>query len=252
MHILFTNDDGIESPGLRALVNAALRRGHRVTVCAPAEQQSAASQRIHLNAPIMVRKKHLFEGVDAWAVSGTPADCVRIALELDDDQPDVCISGINDGENAGCAVFYSGTVAAAREAAMHGIPAFAVSILLHADEAMMDALAALSLDMAERSCLARFPRLSVININAPAIPAENWKGIRYTTVSQAFYHDSYEHRVSPRGQEYFWVRGGLPMDEPEPGSDYDLLRQGYVTVSVIGGYADLNSRADQFLPPQES
>ena len=252
MYILITNDDGISAIGLRALVTAAQQRGHRVMVCAPAEQQSAASQRILLNAPLMVDRSHLYESAEAWAVSGTPADCVRIACELTDTAPDVCISGINDGENAGCAVFYSGTVAAAREAAMHDIPAFAVSIRPGADQAMLDTLADLSITMAEQSRLDAFPRLSVVNINAPAIPPEDWKGVRYSTVSQAFYHDTYERRASPRGQAYFWIRSGLPMDEPEPGSDYSLLCQGYVTVSVIGGFADLNSRADQFLPPQET
>ncbi len=252
MYILLTNDDGIGFPGLNALVKATLQRGHRVMVCAPAEQQSATSQRINLNTPIMARQSHIYDGAEAWAVSGTPADCVRIAFEISADQPDVCISGINDGENAGCAVFYSGTVAAAREAAMHGVPAFAVSILPGANEAMLDALASYTLDMAERSELARFPRLSVVNINAPAIPANEWKGTRYCTVSQAFYHDTYERRVSPRGQEYFWIRSGLPMDEPEPGTDYHLLHQGYVTISVLGGFTEFNSRADQFLPPQET
>ena len=119
MFILLVNDDGIDSIGLRVLLKAAVKRGHRVMVCAPAEQQSAASQRINLNRPIMVYQHDYAPGTSAWAISGTPSDCVRVALELSDERPDVCFSGINDGENAGCATFYSGTLAAAREASMH-------------------------------------------------------------------------------------------------------------------------------------
>ena len=202
----------------------------------------------------MVRRVPDLEGAEAWAVSGTPADCVRIALELCDCQPDVCVSGINDGENAGCAVFYSGTIAAAREGAMHGIPAFAVSIMPHTDEEMTAALADRALTLAEHCRLDRFPRLAVVNLNAPALPADSWKGIRYCPVSQAFYRDTYERRTSPRGQDYFWLSAGLPMETPEPGTDYDLLRQGYLTVSVLGGYSDMNAQADRFLTldPQES
>ena len=247
MFILLVNDDGIDSIGLRVLLKAAVKRGHRVMVCAPAEQQSAASQRIHLNAPIMVHRRSDIEGCEAWAISGTPADCVRLAYELTDKKPDVCFSGINDGENAGSAVFYSGTVSAAREAAMHLTPAYAVSIMPGWTEEMLEALAEKSLDIADRNVLTSYPRLSVVNINAPALPPAEWKGIRFCPVSQAFYHDSYVRRISPRGREYFWIDAGLPMDEPEAGSDYDLLRKGYLTVSVIGGYADLNGQAEKFL-----
>ncbi len=247
MFILLVNDDGIESIGLRTMIKASVSRGHRVMVCAPAEQQSAASHRIQLNAPIMVKRYPDIEGSEAWAISGTPADCVRMAFELTSEQPDICFSGINDGENAGCAVFYSGTVAAAREAAMHDIPSFALSIMPGWTEPMMEALAEKALDIAEHSMLSGYPRLSVVNINAPAIPPKDWKGIRYCAVSKAYYHDTYERRKSPRGREYFWICAGLPMDDPEPDSDYDLLRKGYVTISVIGGFEDLNGQADQFL-----
>ena len=247
MYILITNDDGIDAVGLHMLADAALKRGHRVLVGAPTEQQSAASQRINLNRPIMVYQHDYAPGTSAWAISGTPSDCVRVALELSDERPDVCFSGINDGENAGCATFYSGTLAAAREASMHGIPAFAVSIMPHADERMLATLAEKSIIMAENSDLSRFPRLGVVSVNAPAIAPEDLKGVRFAPASQAFYQDSYERRKSPRGQEYFWINSGLPMEEPEAGSDYDLLRQGYVTVSVLGGFADMNAGADRFV-----
>ena len=247
MYFLLTNDDGISSPSLRILAMTAVSRGHRVLVAAPSEQQSAASQRIHLNKPLMVKQQNWPNGIEAWAVTGSPADCVRLAMELSEVKPDLCISGINDGENAGCAIFYSGTVAAAREAAMHYLPAFAVSIMPGADDGMVRHLAELALDMAERSLLTAFPRLAVVNINAPAIPADQLKGIRYADPSTAFYRAGYEARTSPRGQRYYWLSNGLPMEEPLPDSDYGLLRQGYITVSILGGFASLNQHADHFI-----
>ena len=248
MYILITNDDGIDASGLLALVNAAQRRNHRIVVCAPMSQQSAASQRIHINSPILAEKRNIWDGVESWAIAGTPADCVRLAFELIDVKPDICFSGINNGENAGSAVYYSGTFSAAREAAMHNIPSFSVSIMPGADMTMLDALADLSLDIAEKSRLEAFPRLSVININAPAISPDEWKGLKHATVSQAFYLDRYEHRISPRNQHYFWLANGLPMEPPDKGSDYDLLFQGYVTLSVVGAYSNLNYLSDTFLP----
>ena len=247
MYILITNDDGIFSPGLSALLDAAAGRGHRVLVCAPAVQQSAASQRINLIDPLMAEPVDLMPGVEAWKVEGTPADCVRIGLELSGGLPDVCLSGINDGENAGCAAYYSGTIGAAREAAMHGIPAFAVSIMRDADAGMNRDLALEALKMAESCDLKAFPRLAVVSLNAPAIPRSQWRGMRLCPLSQAFYLDQYEHRINPRGQHYFWLGKGLPMEAPEPGTDYDLLNRGYATVTVLGGYQALHGGAASFL-----
>ncbi len=251
MNILLTNDDGIDAAGLRVLAGTAISRGHTVIVSAPAKQQSAASQRITLNAPLMVERKKDFPGAEAWAVDGTPTDCVRLGLELSGMPVDVCMSGINDGENAGSAAFYSGTVSAAREAAMHHIPAFAVSIMPGADREMLAALAERTIAMAEKADLSALPRLSVVSINAPALPADSWKGPRFCPLSRAFYRDRYERRQSPRGRDYFWLNNGLPMEDPEPGSAYDLLRQGYLTVAVIGGFEEMNARAHEFLSPDD-
>ena len=137
MHFLLANDDGSQAIGLRALSQAILERGHSVVVCAPQTQQSAVSHHITLFAPLMMREVP-WEGdnAKAYSVAGTPADCVRIAQMLTDKPFDFAFSGINNGENAGTAVYYSGTVSAAREARMLNIPAMAVSIMPHADEAM--------------------------------------------------------------------------------------------------------------------
>ena len=128
MHILISNDDGIFSPGIRILASAAVKRGHRVTVSAPATQQSAMSHRLTLNQSMMAKPYEL-AGARAFAVDGSPVDCVRLGRYLAEDEPiDFCLSGINDGTNLGTALYYSGTAAAAREAAMLNIPSMALSI----------------------------------------------------------------------------------------------------------------------------
>ncbi len=244
MHILITNDDGIHSVGLKALVDAALRRGHRVTVSAPHGQCSANSQHITLTHPLLVHELK-WQGVEhAYSVEGTPADCVRVVPSLLDDPVDFCISGINRGENAGSAVYYSGTVAAAREAAMLYMPAMAVSIRVGADDAMRAHLADLAVSLAEHLEKTPLPRFCVINLNAPALPVSEWKNMVMCPLSRAFFLDSYEKRVSPLGQTYLWLAAndtsGVPMETPEPGSDYAFLQDGHVTCTFLRSFGDYN------------
>ena len=244
MHILITNDDGIYSIGLRAVVDAALRRGHQVTVSAPYGQCSANSQHITLTHPLLVHELP-WEGVaHAFSVEGTPTDCVRVAPELIDDPIDFCISGINKGENAGSAVYYSGTVAAAREAAMLYMPAMAVSIRVGADDAMREKLADLAVRLAEHFHKTPLPRFTLINLNAPAIPVQEWKPLVVCPLSQAYYLDGYEKRTSPLGQTYLWLAAndtsGVPMEPAEPGSDYAFLQDGHVTCTFLGAFQDHN------------
>ncbi len=246
MHILLTNDDGISSEGLRALADAAIRQGHRVTVSAPHSQRSANSQHITLTHPLLVHEIP-WEGVEAaYSVEGTPTDCVRIAPTLTSEPIDYCISGINRGENAGAAVYYSGTVAAAREAAMMYMPAMAVSIRVGADEAMRSALADLAVEIAEKFQHTPLPRFSIININAPAIPPDQWKPLTVCPLSQAYYLDGYEKRQSPLGQTYLWLAANdtsdVPMEKPDPDSDYDYLFKGHVTCTFLGPFSDCNAQ----------
>lgn len=243
MHILITNDDGIFSVGIKALADAALKRGHQVTISAPKGQCSANSQHICLTAPLMVNDVE-WAGAKAFAVDGTPCDSVRVAPFLSETPYDFCISGINKGENAGSAVYYSGTVAAAREAAMLYIPAIAVSIMPGADDEMRAHLADLAVRVAEHFQKTPLPRFTIINLNAPALPPHEWKPLKVCPLSQAYYLDSYEKRVSPLGQTYFWLSAddtsGVPMEKPEEGSDYHFLRSGHVTCTFLGNFQDFN------------
>ena len=244
MHILITNDDGIRAAGLKVLAETARSRGHRVTVCAPSSQCSANSQHITLTKPLLVHDAS-WAGVQAFAVEGTPTDCARIAPDLTAEHFDFCLSGINNGENAGSAVYYSGTVAAAREAAMLYIPAMAVSIIRGADEEMLRHLADTAVRLAEAFAGRPLPRFTLINLNAPALPPAQLKPLRVCPLSQAYYKDGYEKRVSPLGQQYLWLAAddtsGVPMEEPEAGSDYALLRAGHTTCTFLGGFTDHNA-----------
>lgn len=243
MHILLTNDDGIYSAGLKALAQAALSRGHQVTVSAPSGQCSANSQHITLTSPLMVHELP-WEGCRAFAVEGTPTDCVRVAPFLVDTPFDFCISGINKGENAGSAVYYSGTVGAAREAAMLYMPSIAASIMPGADDRMRENLAIEAVKIAEKFQGEKLPRFFVVNLNAPALPPEALKPLVVCPLSQAYYLDGYEKRVSPLGQIYFWLRADdtsqVPMEPAEPGSDYALLRAGHITCTFLGALGDYN------------
>ena len=245
MHILITNDDGIYSSGLRSLAQAALRRGHKVTITAPHGQCSANSQHITLTAPLLVHQVP-WEGADAYSVEGTPTDCVRVAPFLTDTPIDFCLSGINHGENAGSAVYYSGTVGAAREAAMLYMPAIASSIVRGADDRMRDHLAELTVRVAEHFQGTELPRFTIINLNAPALPPEELKPLRVCPLSRAYYLDGYEKRVSPLGQIYFWLRADdtskVPMEPSEPGSDCALLHDGHITCTFLGDFQDYNEK----------
>lgn len=245
MHILLVNDDGIGAVGIMALLEAAVRRGHTVTMAAPAAQQSAASHRITLTEPIFMQPYETgLPGVEAFAIKGTPADCVRVALRggLLRQRPDVVISGINNGHNAGMAVHYSGTVGAALEGSMEGYRAIAASIGWKASPESLHALAELTMDMAERYC--RIPALpmSVMNINAPGESPESWMPTVYAPLNVSCYQDGYERRESPFNGSYFWLTGTAEPEEHIEGTDQWYLARGHVTVTMLGNFASLTTQ----------
>lgn len=246
MHFLLTNDDGISSPGLRALSDAALARGHSVVVCAPQTQQSATSHHITLSAPLLVRETP-WPGTKAYAIAGTPADCVRLAPLLTQQPIDFAFSGINDGENAGTAVYYSGTVSAAREARMLNFKSMAVSLSRPCTPDMLAHLALRAVTLAERLASIPLPRLCLVNLNAPSLPPESLKPLRIAPLSDAYYLDSYEKRVNPRGDMYFWLESGLKIEEHKPDTDMALLSQGHPTLTLLGGLTDANALLNEYL-----
>jgi 5'-nucleotidase len=252
MRILLTNDDGIHAPGLTVLEAIAAELSDDVWVCAPAEEQSGAGHSLTLHMPVRLVE----HGERRFAVTGTPTDAVNLALKKlfpDGRGPDLVISGVNGGENLGDDVTYSGTISAAIEAALAGIPAVAMS------QAMRDAghgFAAaefwaanvlaplLDLQMAKRT---------VINVNFPALPADKVKGIR--VVRQGF-HDyargSLVEAVDPRGRPYFWF--GLEDIEHtlDHGTDLEAVSEGYVAVTPLQldltHHATLGALAERYAP----
>ena len=240
MHFLLTNDDGINAIGLKALSTAAIERGHTVIVSAPKTQQSATSHAVTLFNPLLV-KEVPWEGGKAYAIGGTPVDSARMGKQLADKPIDFVFSGINNGDNAGTAVYYSGTFSAAREARMLNLKAMAVSIKPHATWDMLLNLARTAVRLAEHFEHIDLPRMCVINVNAPAIPVEELKPLTLAPLSQSFFLDDYERREDLLGNPYFWLRPGIVMEAIEEGSDLDLLAKGHITCTFVLPSPDCNA-----------
>lgn len=234
MHLLLVNDDGISSRLLHVLCRAAAARGHHVTVSAPATQQSAKSHSFTVSAPLMVRRAQM-EGADAaWAVEGSPVDSCRLGVMALADAPiDVVVSGINDGYNAGLATFVSGTVGAAREAAFQGLKALALSMEPGTPEETLCFFADYGIRLAERLASYDAPYQAVCNVNVPPIPLAEVKPAVMCPLSRNIYKDEYEHRISPRGTEYYWLAPVIPDEHPTPGSDLDWLAKGHIAVTFL-------------------
>jgi len=225
--ILVTNDDGVSAAGLVALRQSLLGLGDLVVV-APATQQSATSHSITLVRPL----RHEAFGDDVHSVDGTPADCVYLALFEDrflPRRPDLVVSGINHGNNLGSDVFYSGTVAGAREAAMRGIRALAFS---YAGSSGFDVCAPLVRDMVERMLRAEVPigQTPLLNVNFPPGPA---RGVVPTTLGRQLYAERVVARLDPGNREYFWIGGEVVHESVEEGTDVAALRDGFASVTPL-------------------
>lgn len=232
MAILVTNDDGIYAPGLAALYQE-LRLLGEVAVVAPESEQSAVGHAISLTTPLRVKQVSLGGGARGWAVSGTPADCVKIALaELLPEPPELVVSGINLGPNVGINVLYSGTVSAATEAAILGLRAVAVSLNTYREP---DFAAAALLT---RRLLAQLqdwplPERVCLNINLPALPPEQIKGVRITRQDTGRLVEHFQHRVDPRERVYYWLAEINERRDLESGTDFEALESGYISITPI-------------------
>jgi 5'-nucleotidase len=227
--ILLSNDDGFEAPGLKALTVALQPLGELV-VAAPATEQSGIGHALTLRAPIMVSEKKQPNGAIWYAIGGPPATCVRLAVEsLLTHRADLVISGINRGDNLGTSVYHSGTLGAAREAALVGVPAIAVS--LRGDELKDYAAAATYVRrLVEQLRAKQLLRPGFfLNVN---FPAGEWKGVRVTRLSMTPRPDNFERRVSPQGRLYFWPVWEQLKDDAE-GTDVWALVHGYVTLTPM-------------------
>jgi 5'-nucleotidase len=214
LRILISNDDGVFADGIRTLAAEAARRGHQVTVVCPDQERSATGHGLTLQTPLRAeRADELFaDGVKAWACSGTPSDCVKLALfALLDEWPDLVLSGINHGPNLGTDVLYSGTVSAAMEGTIEGLHALAVSSADFQWRQFQPA-ATLALDVAERLLQRGWPEGMLLNLNVPPLPAEQLGPLRWCRKAVRRYTDQFDQRVDPRGRTYYWLAGEVAND----------------------------------------
>ena len=247
MKILLTNDDGIYASGLRMLRSELIGLGE-ISVVAPATEQSAVGHAITLYNPLRVETVQFDGEFFGYAVNGTPADCVKIAVsELLDEPPDLVVSGINRGANVGINVLYSGTVSAATEAAIIGIPGVAVSVAEYKNP-RYDVAARFARRLARVILKEGLPRGTALNVNVPNLPEEKILGVMFTRQSQCRFVERFERREDPRKQTYYWqsVDNVLPELESEDNVDIKALAEGYISITPL--HHDMtDSRALEFI-----
>jgi len=235
MLILLTNDDGILAPGLVAMYRELVRLGE-VHVVAPETVQSAAGHGITISAPLLTSRVTVENGFTGTAVDGRPADCVKLAAaQLLPRAPDLVVSGINSGANVGINVIYSGTVAAAIEAAFLGLPSVAVSLLLRTGVEVDYARAAsLARDTIEKLIEAGLAPGQVVSLNLPALrPGEPPTGVKVVRQCTRPWADTYERRTDPRGRAYYWNSSVFTLSETDEDTDVAALRDGYITITPL-------------------
>jgi 5'-nucleotidase len=236
VQILLTNDDGIHSDGLKALADALQIIGD-VCVAAPMTEQSGVSHSLTFRTPLLVQEIHWENGIPAFAVEGTPADCTRIGvLNLCKTKPNIVVSGVNHGLNLGCNVVYSGTIAGAEEGAILGIDSFAVS--LEYDELPpWERASELAVQVIRQIVGSRinFGKANLVNINIPlsACYAKQAAGVCVAPVDQSPFGEPYLERQTPTGTPYYWLSGKVTPSAPPQPTDRTMLKKGFVTVTPL-------------------
>ncbi len=241
MNLLLANDDGVISPGIKAL-HQELKKKFNLTIVAPLEERSTTGHSLSLDKPL--RLENLEPGV--FGCSGFPADCVLMGLHLlKDHRPDVVISGINRGANLGQDLYYSGTIAAAREAAFHGIPAMAVSLVFNSlmtQHHYETAAKVIGLCL-EAQLHLHIPRLSLFNINVPNVEFSKLKGFKLTKVGFRRYSEEVHARIDTRDRNYYWIAGQYLGFDQNPDADCQAVEDGFVSLTphfLVDGISQKN------------
>lgn len=229
--ILVTNDDGISAPGIRTLIKIMNKIGD-VVVVAPDSAQSGMGHAITLNSTLYAEKVTIDEGPQKeYTCSGTPADCVKIAIrEILDRKPDLCVSGINHGSNSSINVIYSGTMSAAIEAGVEGIPAIGFSLLDYSWNANFKACDRFVKTITENVLKNGIPNGIVLNVNLPNLPEKDIKGIKICRQAKANWVEEFDKRKTPQGKDYYWLTGKFVNLDGGEDTDEWALEQGYVSV----------------------
>lgn len=234
--VFITNDDGYKAKGLNALIEA-VRPLARILVVAPETGQSGMSHAITMGNPLFLRKVREEEGLQVYACSGTPVDCVKMAFDalMKDERPTLALSGINHGSNSAVSVIYSGTMGAARECSFYDIPSIGLSLLDHSPDADFAGAVEYGYKVVKRVLEDQTLKLPMcLNVNIPDIPASEIKGIRVCRQNRGYWQEEFERRQDPRGRDYYWLTG-IFLDQEEGATDTDeyALREGYVSVVPI-------------------
>lgn len=228
--ILITNDDGVTSPGIRALVEAMRPLGN-IVVVAPDSPQSGMGHAITIEQPLRIKPIQLFEGIDTWQCTGTPVDCVKLAVDkVMHRKPDLCVSGINHGANSSINVIYSGTMSAAMEAAIEGIDAIGFSYLDYSFDADFTASKKFATTIAEAVLNKGLPDNVLLNVNIPKLPLNKIKGIKVCRQANGKYDEEFAERIDPRNTKYYWLTGKFAIKDNGEDTDEWALSQGYVSV----------------------
>lgn len=231
--ILITNDDGITAPGLRNLVDAVKDLG-KIVVVAPDKPQSGMGHAITIGTPLRLHKVSAFETAEAWQCSGTPVDCVKLAVDkVLHRKPDLCLSGINHGANHSINVIYSGTMSAAVEAAIESIPSVGFSLLDYNIEADFSASKKYARIIVEKLLHKKLDKHTVLNVNIPALPAELIRGIKVCRQAYAKYEEDFVERNDPNGRRYYWLTGEFVNFDKGKDTDVWALANQYVSVVPV-------------------
>ncbi|MDD3850871.1 MAG: 5'/3'-nucleotidase SurE [Firmicutes bacterium] len=233
MFILVTNDDGIAAAGIKSLANSLKRIGD-VAVVAPERERSAVGHAITMHKPLRAKRVGFFgDRIKAWSVNGTPADCVKLGIEtLLDKKPAFVFSGINKGPNLGTDVLYSGTVSAAIEAVMLGVPSAALSLASYEYDDY-SAASEFALSLADNMYREGLEGNTLLNVNIPAVPKNGIRGVRPTKLGIRRYKNSFQTRLDPRGQEYYWMSGEAVDEDNDSDCDINLVADNYITITPI-------------------
>ncbi len=231
--ILITNDDGITAPGIKNLVEAVRPLG-KVVVVAPDKPQSGMGHAITIGQPLRMNKVDIFDGVEAWQTSGTPVDCVKLAVDkVLHRKPDICLSGINHGANHSINVIYSGTMSAAMEASIESIPSIGFSLLDYAIEADFTAARFYVNKIVSALLKQKLDKHLLLNVNIPSVKAELIKGIKICKQAYAKYEEDFDERKDPQGKKYYWLTGKFVNFDKSRDTDVWALKNNYVSVVPV-------------------
>ena len=233
--ILITNDDDITSPGIRTLVDSVRGLG-KIIVVAPNSPQSGMGHAITIESPLRMNKIDGFFGddVESWQTSGTPVDCVKLAVDkILHGKPDICLSGINHGANHSINVIYSGTMSAAMEAAIEGIPSIGFSLLDYKYDADFRVAKKVVIEMVTAMLKKKLPAHFLLNVNIPIVTPQKFKGLKICRQAKAKYEESFYERVDPHNKKYYWLTGEFKNFDKGTDTDVWALKNNYASVVPV-------------------